>query len=322
MRQAIGLAVGLTMMAAPQLWAGSKAHGHGGSGHHGGGHSGHGRGGGHSAHSSGAHSGHGGSGHRGSLHVDVTHGGGHRGHSGLGISLFGSRHGHSRSHVYGYWPYAYGYYGGYSSPYYYGAPYYSGGEPYGYGYSGSYGRGSGEGAIRVLVEPAETAVYVDGYYAGTAEDFDGAFQRLHLDAGRHEIALSLAGFRRARFEVYVTPDHTVKLHHRMTTGSGYDDVSRLGELPADDGELGRPANYADDDAGRSQVGTLRLEIGPADAAVYVDGEFRGTAGQARRLDLPAGAHRIEIVRPGLRTVVRDVQIRARATAGVEADLVP
>ena len=32
----------------------------------------------------------------------------------------------------------------------------------------------------MLVDPAEARVYVDGYYAGTVDDFDGLFQRLNV----------------------------------------------------------------------------------------------------------------------------------------------
>ena len=34
-------------------------------------------------------------------------------------------------------------------------------------------------AVKTDVTPKQTEVYVDGYYAGVADDFDGAFKRLH-----------------------------------------------------------------------------------------------------------------------------------------------
>ena len=40
-------------------------------------------------------------------------------------------------------------------------------------------------SIRLLVEPREAEVYVDGYYAGVVDDFDGIFQRLRVTPGRH-----------------------------------------------------------------------------------------------------------------------------------------
>ena len=38
------------------------------------------------------------------------------------------------------------------------------------------------GSLRVIVDPEKTRVYVDGYYAGIADDFDGIFQRLYRAA--------------------------------------------------------------------------------------------------------------------------------------------
>ena len=67
-------------------------------------------------------------------------------------------------------------------------------------------------------------------------------------------------------------------------------------------------------------GELRLTLRPADATVYVDGEFRGTALQARTLWLPSGHHRIEMVRPGFRTAERDVDVSPHAPALLEVNL--
>src|SRR5690348_18075962 len=49
-----------------------------------------------------------------------------------------------------------------------------------YGYSPGYYRSRYRdgGSVRIQVEPSKTRVYVDGYYAGIVDDFDGIFQRL------------------------------------------------------------------------------------------------------------------------------------------------
>jgi hypothetical protein len=43
------------------------------------------------------------------------------------------------------------------------------------------------------VIPRETEVFVDGYFAGRVDDFDGRFQRLHIQPGEHELTLCLDG---------------------------------------------------------------------------------------------------------------------------------
>jgi PEGA domain-containing protein len=58
-------------------------------------------------------------------------------------------------------------------------------------------------------------VYVDGYYAGQAEDFDGVFKKLHVSPGGHAVTLYEPGFRTTTQEVYVRPDSTFKMNVTM-----------------------------------------------------------------------------------------------------------
>ncbi len=89
-----------------------------------------------------------------------------------------------------------GYYGGYWDPWYGG-----GGAPF---YDASYATG----ALRLKVDPRDASVFVDGYYAGEVDQFDGVFQRLKLEPGPHRIELSADGFETLMFEVNVLPDRT------------------------------------------------------------------------------------------------------------------
>ena len=63
-------------------------------------------------------------------------------------------------------------------------------------------------------------MYVDGYFAGVADDFDGMFQRLHVAPGRHEISLKLAGYKTHRVRLYVGSGGTLELDHEMEKGTG------------------------------------------------------------------------------------------------------
>lgn len=274
----------------------------------------------------------------------------------------GGRHYGGYYRPYYYYPYNNFYFGyGFYSPWYY--PYYGGfyggygfGPYYGYGYGpyyGGYGGGGyydNSGSVRVIVEPNKTKVYVDEYYAGTADDFDGIFQRLNLRPGRHDITLKLEGYETHKVKLYVPLDHTLKIKHKMARGAA--DVvseSTVGD-PADEERYARrradeydrerpeaddryePRDRADDGAPRAddqrddswpaarERGTLRLDVSPADASIYVDGMFRGTGQDLRRLNLPPGRHRLEVVRPGYRTLERDVEVRAGETEQVDVEL--
>ena len=100
-------------------------------------------------------------------------------------------------------------YFGLGNGYLYGSPY--AGRVYGYAGPQSYGSRIYYGDIRLQVRPRNAAVYVDGYYAGIVDDFDGVFQRLTLEVGPHEIELDAPGLDPQVFDVYIDPAQTVNL---------------------------------------------------------------------------------------------------------------
>lgn len=109
-----------------------------------------------------------------------------------------------------------GYYGGFYDPYYWG-----GSDYYGSGYYGSYGAyqgygGDPEGALRLRVKPHQASVFVDGYYAGEVDQFDGVFQRLRLESGPHRIEISADGYEPLTFEIRVLPDRTTTYKGELT----------------------------------------------------------------------------------------------------------
>ena len=85
---------------------------------------------------------------------------------------------------------------------------------YPYDYTYAYG-GRPETDIKTHVTPKNAEVYVDGFYAGRAENFDGVFKKLHVAPGGHAISLYLDGFQTKTEEVYVRPDSTFKMNVTM-----------------------------------------------------------------------------------------------------------
>jgi hypothetical protein len=130
-----------------------------------------------------------------------------------------------RGSYYRYRPYYYGFYRSY--PYWWGAyawsPYYSpywGSYYYGYpyfwgGYYRRYDPNDALGAARLQVTPRETEVFVDGYFAGVVDDFDGFAQRLRLEPGEHEVTLFLEGHRPLTRKMLFTVGQTFKIQHEM-----------------------------------------------------------------------------------------------------------
>ncbi len=67
------------------------------------------------------------------------------------------------------------------------------------------------GSVRLKVKPRDAHVFVDGYYVGIVDAFDGNFQSLALPAGPHHLEVRREGLQSLEFNVYVLADRTLKL---------------------------------------------------------------------------------------------------------------
>jgi hypothetical protein len=115
---------------------------------------------------------------------------------------------------YGY-PYYYGY-PAYAAPYpypAYGYGYVNGYAPYGYGYGGY--SGQPYGGLRIDVPQRDAEVYVDGYFVGTVDNFDGIAQQANLEAGPHRIEIRSPEFQTIEFSVNVEPGRTITYRGSM-----------------------------------------------------------------------------------------------------------
>jgi hypothetical protein len=99
---------------------------------------------------------------------------------------------------------------------YAGSPYYPYGS-YGYGHYSSPWQASGHdvGGIRLRIRPRDAQVFVDGYYAGLVDDFDGTFQSLRLEQGGHKIEIHMPGFEDLELDVHVQAGRTITLDEDM-----------------------------------------------------------------------------------------------------------
>jgi hypothetical protein len=245
----------------------------------------------------------------------------------------------------------------YADPFFYADPWYG----YQYPPFGPYAApyryyGYNEASVRLEVQPKEAEVYIDGYYAGVVDDFDGAFQRLRVEPGEHEIEIYLEGYRPFRQKVYLTPDRTFKIRHTLqplapgeqseprpqpaaptTAQAGQPPMRqappagqpmprgpsgrRMPPPPPDD--PGRPAPPTRGGQPGSAYGSLSVRVQPVDAEVSIDGEaWRGPGGGMDRLviEIAEGSHTVEIRKAGFRTYVTQVEIRRGETAQLNVSL--
>jgi hypothetical protein len=119
----------------------------------------------------------------------------------------------------GYYPYAYTPYGygAFGLGYFYYNPYrwYPGYAPgfSTYGYYDGYQRPFSSfdiGEIRLDVSPRHAQVYVDGYYAGVVDDYDGVFQGLKLESGAYRIEITAPGYENLSVDVRISPGQKIR----------------------------------------------------------------------------------------------------------------
>ena len=256
---------------------------------------------------------------------------------------------------YYYRPYYRPYYRSFYDPFYFD-PFY---RPYSYrpfywypysqvGYG--YGRFDGSAALRLQVSPRETEVYIDNYYAGTVDDFDGMFQRLHIEPGAHDVTLYHDGFRTVRQRIYIQPTGTFRLRYMMVPlGPGEAPETRPAEPPPapPQGTPGTPSQagpnvypppprgapgqrpegpppgaYPPPPGNRSDAASLSIRVQPGNAEVFIDGErWDGPSGDDRLVvQVAPGAHHVEVRREGYRSYQTDINARPGETTTVNISL--
>ena len=241
---------------------------------------------------------------------------------------------------YPYYPYSFAFSFGYGWGYPYdglgyGYPFY-GGYPY-YG-PGFYDLSS---SVRLQVTPKDAEVYVDGYFAGKVDNFDGTFQRLRVEPGDHEIQLFMPGHRSFSQRVYLQPGGSFRVQHMMEPlGAGEPEPTRPvapprssqarpkepygGAIRLNSRGQRRPSPRASERAGNaeSEFGAIALRVQPADATITIDGEpWQGAQDQdPLEVRLGPGVHTVEIRKDGYRTYITDITVLPGETTPLNVSL--
>ena len=189
--------------------------------------------------------------------------------------------------------------------------------------------------IRMSPEAARyAAVYVDGYYAGLVDEFDGAFQSLPLPPGGHTIVVYLEGFVTARYNLYLQPASSFTLRHAMQPlppGMRSDLPEFAPPIPPPPEGSYRmpptssavPAPPPTEPAAAQAVGfgTLDVFVQPGNADLTIDGHKWVSSEEGHFVvQLGAGTHRVEVSRAGYRTFATDIEVRDGETTPLNVGL--
>lgn len=178
------------------------------------------------------------------------------------------------------------------------------------------------GALHIKVKPADAQVYLNGYYAGIAEDFDGVFQRLYVPAGEHQLEFHLEGYDSFRRSVYVAAGDTLDVRHQMVRlppGRSTPRPPRPRSVPD---EWMAPDGTLESETPASPYGMLAIRTDPIDAQIVIDGDAWEPAAGQRELviHLPAGWHTLEVRKDGHRTFTTNVELSEGQTTRLRVTL--
>lgn len=188
-----------------------------------------------------------------------------------------------------------------------------------------------QSSARLQVKPKQAEVYVDGYLAGSVDDFDGAMQRLTLPAGEHAITLYLDGYQTLTQKVLFRPRATVKLKYELSKlAAGETTGPRPQPSPETVNPMERQAPPRDLGPGPAtraprprsgEFGTLAVRVQPRDAVVIVDGEeWESTGSGPLMLELSEGSHDVEVRQEGFAPFRRTIRVRAGDTTTLNVSL--
>jgi hypothetical protein len=193
------------------------------------------------------------------------------------------------------------------------------------GYPGPYGRGAYDltSSVRLQVTPTTADVFVDGYYAGKVDEFDGTFQRLRVEPGEHEIQLFLPGHRLHSQKVYLQPGNTFKVRHTMERlAPGEAEPLRPESLAAPRPGAAPPAPH-DRRASGSDAGSVTLRVQPGDATILIDGQrWNAASDEPLTVQLDAGPHTVEVRKAGFRGYITEVNVEPGRSLPLNISLSP
>lgn len=219
--------------------------------------------------------------------------------------------------------------------------------PWGPYYPYPYGRYQAESSLRIDVKPKDAEVFVDGYYAGIVDDFDGTFQRLHVIAGQHRLAIYLAGFHTIERDLYLEPNETTKIHESMQPlAQGEPNDPRPTPMMPPGGAAQPPPQRQPRAPGRrmppppqppappppnvpapvteASLGTLVIRVQPDGTELTIDDQrWSAPAGDEQLLvQLSEGAHRIEVRKSGYVSYAAQIDIHRGETVPLNVNLAP
>ena len=145
-----------------------------------------------------------------------------------------------------------------------------------------------------------SGVWVDGQYVGYLKELQGS-KKVLLLPGEHTISVRQNAYQDSTQTIVLQPGQTQIIHVTM-------DKAATGPMPPE-----------------AELATIKINVNPSRAAVFLDGRFVGHVGEFgrvwRALKVAPGTHQIRIALPGYETFQTDINPLPKQKVEVKTDMV-
>jgi len=177
------------------------------------------------------------------------------------------------------------------------------------------------------IAPDDALILVDGRLIGEAYEFSQPEAALRLRGSRHEIVIKREGYREEVVNLREYGSGRVVVRRSLipdTPGTGLQpppapvqpEAKTVEPKPLPDEDV-PPADAAEEapEPPAMEAVTVSLEVKPAEAAIYLNGDFWGISPPSGKIDslrLMPGTYTIEVVRPGYASVKKVLEVKDKA----------
>ncbi|HUK33102.1 MAG TPA: PEGA domain-containing protein [Vicinamibacterales bacterium] len=168
--------------------------------------------------------------------------------------------------------------------------------------------------------PKDAQVYVDRYYAGVVDDYDGVFQHLTLRPGAHLVEIRKTGYRSLAIEVNLYPGESITYRRAMEPSTeALEGCSPVTALPpgVEEGAAPPPFDLS------ASPGDVKFDVTPNTAEIDLDGFYAGIVNDfngSQHLQVAAGRHHVSLKAPGYETIDVELSIASDQTITYRATM--
>lgn len=181
----------------------------------------------------------------------------------------------------------------------------------------------GDYSIVLKVNPDDAHVLLNGKFIGEAYEFSTRASALKIRSARNELVIKKEGFLEEEIDLdkYNMRRITITLELKPDMVKKRETVvkDKVVPPPPPPKEKREYKVVKEKEVPKGEVKSavsgvfapVTLEVGPADSSIYVDGKFWGIApegGVINNFNLQKGKHRIEVLKPGYKSVLKIINV--------------